>query len=172
MGELKLRQLHRGYVLTDFEANEIGIRDSEHAIDEIKKLLKLDEQQSIKQDVQKNSKMLSQEIQPIRQEKPDFLELQAKILEKAKEQISLTGKVNGTKIARELGMNYSTVHHRLKKLTTEIDELIKKRQKEHDKPVSDIDTKTSTKTSDIDTKTSTKTIDNENRKIDLKLIEM
>lgn len=39
MQELKLKTLFRGYILTDFDGNDMGIKDAEHAIEEIKKLL-------------------------------------------------------------------------------------------------------------------------------------
>ena len=131
MTELKLRQLYRGYVLTDFESNEIGCKDAEQAVEEIKKLLKID----------KNSE------QPVAEEnkqktKYTTVELHRKIFEAARDQINLTGKINGAEIARGLDVNASNVHAHLKKLSTELDELIKKRQEERDKQMLNVETKT------------------------------
>lgn len=113
--ELKLRKLHRGYVLTDFNGDEIGIKDSEQAIDELKKILKPEEK------VDQSMPII--EIDKI--EKERVADLQKKIFEKAKEQIGMTGKVNGAKIARELNIGHSTAHTYIKKMSIEIEALIK-----------------------------------------------
>ena len=128
MTELKLRQLYRGYVLTDFESNEIGCKDAEQAVEEIKKLLKVDERYE--------ESVLGESRKP----KYTTVELHRKIFEAAKEQINLTGKINGAEIARELDANASNVHAHLKKLSTELNELIKKRQEERDKPMINTET--------------------------------
>ncbi len=122
MTELKLKRLYRGFVLTDFDGNDIGCKDSEQALEEIKKLLKIDEM--VEKPVVEDEK---------HRIKYTTVELQRKIFEKAKEQISLTGKTNGAEIARELGTNNSTVHNHIKKMSIELDELIKKWQEERDR---------------------------------------
>lgn len=131
MTELKLEQLHRGYVLTDFEGNKIGCKDSEQAIEEIKTLLKIDEK--FEQPVVEENKHKT---------KYTTVELHRKIFEAAKEQISLTGKINGAEIARGLDANASNVHAHLKKLSTELDELIKKWREERDKQMLNVETRT------------------------------
>jgi hypothetical protein len=105
--------LYRGYVLTDFEGNEVAIKNGEEAIKEIKKLLNLDE---------KSENPISEVFTP---KKSNYVEIHRNIFEKAKEQINLTGKVNGAKISRELEINASTVHAHLKKMNFELEELIK-----------------------------------------------
>ena len=114
MAELKLKQLYRGYVLTDFDGNEVAIKDKEEAIKEIKNLLNFDEKYK-----RSNSESYTQKT------KPNYAELHRNIFEKAKEQISLTGKVNGAKIARELTINNSTIHAHLNKMNAELEALIK-----------------------------------------------
>lgn len=131
MAELKLKQLHRGYVLTDFDGNEVGIKDSEQALEEIKKQLNLDEK-SEQPIVEENAQKV----------KYTTIELHRKIFEKAKEQISLTGKINGAKIARELDANASNVHSHLRKMNTELDELMKNWQDERDKQMLSVETRT------------------------------
>lgn len=128
--ELKLKQLYRGYVLTDFEGNEVGIKDTDQAMEEIKKLLKFDEKSE-------EDSILEQKI------KPNHIELHRMIFEAAKEQISLYGKVNGAKIARELDINNSTVHSHLRKMNLELEDLIKKWQEERDKPMVHTETRVS-----------------------------
>ena len=129
--ELKLKKLHRGYVLTDFDGNEVGIKDSEQAMQEIKKLIKPEDgpEQSIAG-------------QPIKEKKRITVELQREIFEKAKEQISLVGKVSGAKISRDLAISASTVHNHLKKMNAELEELIKKWQDERDKSTLVVETRT------------------------------
>jgi len=131
MVELKLKKLHRGYVLTDFDGNDIGIKDSEQAMQEIKKLVMPEDgsEQSVAE-------------QPIKEKRRVTVELQREIFEKAKEQISLVGRVSKAKISRDLGINPSTVHNHLKKMNAELEELIKKWQDEHDKSALVIETRT------------------------------
>jgi len=115
MTELKLKQLHRGYVLTDFDGNDIGVKDSEQAMEEIRKLVKPGEesgQPAIKE--------------PLKKTRPNTAELHRQIFEKAKEQIDLTGKFSAVGISRALQINNSTVHSHLKKMNIELEELIKK----------------------------------------------
>jgi DNA-binding transcriptional MerR regulator len=122
MSELKLRPLYRGFVLTDFNGNEVGCKDLEHVIEEIKKLLKLDEESE-----------KSIEVEHSRKSRISAVELHRNIFEKAKEQISMTGKVNGAQIGRELCANVSNIHNHLKKMDNELQELIKKWQDEEGK---------------------------------------
>lgn len=136
MAELKLRQLHRGYVLTDFEGNEVGVKDSEQAIEEVKKLL--NGNNSEKPPVE-DSEHVKEQIQKVRYTRT---ELQRKVFEKAKEQISLTGKTNGAEIARELGSNPSTINIHLNRMRIELDELVKKWQDERDKKMTVTETRT------------------------------
>ena len=130
MEELKLKKLFRGYVLSDFEGNEIGIKDSEQAIIEIKKPIYQDEisDQSVAE-------------QPIKEKRRTTVELQREIFENAKEQINLTGKVVGIKIARDLVINPSTVSNHLKKMDLELERLIKKWQDDHDRSQPVVETK-------------------------------
>ena len=130
MEELKLKKLFRGYVLSDFEGNEIGIKDSEQAMIEIKKLIYHDEisEQSVAE-------------QPIKEKRRTTVELQREIFENAKEQINLTGKVVGIKIARDLVINPSTVSNHLKKMDLELEGLIKKWQDDHDRSQPVVETK-------------------------------
>lgn len=136
MAELKLRQLHRGYVFTDFDGNEIGCKDSAQAMEEIEKLLKPDKKS------EKPDKEESVEGH-IRKPRQGTVELHRKIFEKAREQVDLTGKVNAAQIARELEVNASNVSVHLKKMNSEIELLIKKWQDERDKKMVNVDTKTS-----------------------------
>lgn len=131
MTELKLKQLHRGYVLTDFDNNEIGVKDSGQAMEEIGKLLKPDER--FEQSTVKG---------PIKKTRPNTAELHRQIFEKAKEQIDITGKVNAAKIARELELNNSSVHSHLKKMNVELETIIKKWNDEHDKTMLAAETRT------------------------------
>jgi DNA-binding NarL/FixJ family response regulator len=137
MTELKLRQLHRGYVLTDFEGNEVGVKDSEQAIEEVKKLL--NGGNSEKPPVEDSSQV--QEQARTKKVKYTTVELHRKIFEIAKEQISVTGKTNGAEIARALGTNASNVSNHLKKMT-ELDELEKKWKDERDKKMTVTETRT------------------------------
>ena len=129
MTELKLRQLHRGFVLTDFENNEIGIKDGYQAIEEIKKLLKLDEYGQKESEEEIVPEKIPEKI-PILEsvKKPSYIELHRQIFEMVREQIESIGSFNGAKIARELGVNNSTVHNHIKKMQVEIDDLIKKKK--------------------------------------------
>lgn len=131
MAELKLKQLHRGYVLTDFNDNEVGIKDTEQAMEEIKKLLSID-------------KKIEQSIadEHIQETKPNPVELHRNIFEKAKEQISIHGKINCSQIARELGINISKARNHINKMNIELEGLIKKWQDERDKQVPNDGTKT------------------------------
>ncbi len=132
MAELKLRQLYRGFILTDFDGNDIGCKDSEHAVDEIRRLLmvvKTDDGQII-------------EDLCIQKRKPNNIELHRNIFERAKEQIDVVGKYNGAQIARDLHVNNSTVHSHLRKMSIELDELIKKWQEERDKKMLNVETRT------------------------------
>ena len=131
MTELKLKKLHRGYVLTDFDGNEIGVKDSEQAMQEIKKLVKPEDEHG-----------QPAVEQPIKEKKRITVELQREIFEKAKEQINLVGRISKAKISRDLGINASTVHNHLKKMNAELEELIKKWQEEHDKSTLTIETGT------------------------------
>jgi hypothetical protein len=131
MTELKLRQLFRGFVLTDFDGNEVGCKDSEQAMTEIRQLLNLDE---------KSEQTVEEENS--RKPRQSAVELHRNIFEKAKEQISLTGKVNGAQIARELEANASNIHSHLKKMHLELDELIKKWQDERDGKMLNVETRT------------------------------
>jgi hypothetical protein len=131
MAELKLRQLFRGFVLTDFDGNEVGCKDSEQAMTEIRQLLNLDE---------KSEQIVEEENS--RKPRQSAVELHRNIFEKAKEQINLTGKVNGAQIARELEANASNIHSHLKKMHLELDELIKKWQDERDGKMLNVETRT------------------------------
>lgn len=131
MTELKLRQLYRGYVLTDFESNEIGCKDAEQAVEEIKKLLNING---------KSEKTVAEENK--QKTKYTTVELHRKIFEAAKEQINLTGKINGAEIARGLDVNASNVHSHLKKMSIELEELMKKWQDERDKQMLNVETRT------------------------------
>ena len=67
--------------------------------------------------------------------------MQREIFENAKEQINLTGKVVGIKIARDLVINPSTVSNHLKKMDLELERLIKKWQDDHDRSQPVVETK-------------------------------
>lgn len=129
MTELKLEQLCRGYVLTDFDGNKVGIKDSKHAIEEIEKLLNIG---------RKSGQSIVEKL--IRKPKYNHVELHRNIFEKAKEQIGSYGKINCAKIARELNISYSNVRNHLDKMNLELDELIKKWQDERDKNIADKET--------------------------------
>lgn len=137
MTEIKLKKLHRGYVLTDFEGNEIGIKDSVQAMEEVEKLLGSDEKsvQSTKQSIEQSTVE-----EPLKKTR-NTAELHRTIFEKAKEQIELTGKVSPVKISRELEINNSTVHLHIRKMSIELDALIKKRQDEMDKHMIIVETR-------------------------------
>lgn len=131
MAELKLRKLDRGYILTDFDDHEIGIKDSEQAIEEIKKLLKPDNKPE----------------KPITdgntlETKPNTVEIHRKIFEKAKEQIESVGKINVAKIARDLGINISTTRGHIIKMNPELETLIKKWKEERDEQAQNVETGT------------------------------
>lgn len=143
--ELKLKQLHRGYVLTDFEGNEVGIKDTNQAMEEIRKLLKFDEKSE--------ESILEQKT------KPNHIELHRMIFDAAKGQINIYGKVNGAKIARELNVNNSTVHSHLRKMNLELEDLIKKWQEERDKKMVHTETRVSSDNSDSDSQTQTKEVE-------------
>lgn len=135
MTELKLRRLFRGYVLTDFDGNEVGCKDSGQVMEEIKNLLKLDEK--FEQPV-----TYKMEEYCIRKQRSSTIERHRNIFEKAREQINLTGKVNNAKIARDLNITPSNVGNHLKKMNVELDELIKKWQEERDKKMLIVETRT------------------------------
>lgn len=138
MTELKLKQLHRGYVLTDFDGNEVGIKDSTQAMEEIRKLLKIDKKSDLPI-VEEHT----------RKTKNSTIELHRNIFENAKEQISSTGKVNCAKIARELDINNSTVHVHIKKMNSELEILIKKWKEERDKQMPNVETGTDTENNSV-----------------------
>ena len=149
MTELKLGKLYRGFVLTDFNGNEIGIKDYEQAMEEIKKLIKpgeLDEgygQPVVEKSISGKSIMdVSAQKESPKKERRPTVEIHREIFEKAKEHINLTGKVSGAKISRELNINTSTVHSHLRKMNIELEALIKKWQDEHDKLLSTTETRT------------------------------
>jgi len=137
MTELKLRQLHRGYILTDFEGNEVGVKDKEQAIEEIRQLLNGGNSET---PIEDSSQL--QEHAEQQKVKYSRVELQRKVFEKAKEQIELYGKTNGAEIARELGSNNSTINNHLNRMKVELDELIKKWQDERDKKMTVTETRT------------------------------
>ncbi len=144
MAELKLRQLHRGYVLTDFEGNEVGVKDSEQAVEEIKNLLNGKNQENIIdegniQDSEQGSKEEGQQLQ-IQKVRYNRTELHRKIFELAKEQINLTGRTNAAEIARELGSNHSTVSNHINKMKVELDKFVIKWQDERDKKMLNTET--------------------------------
>lgn len=159
MTELKLRRLYRGYVFTDFDGNEVGCKDSDQAIDEIKKLLepdkKLEEQITEKPPIEKPVEEQITEKSPIEKpveerpvagkldRKPRYnrVELQRKIFEAAKEQINLIGKVNAAQISRDLNISPSSVGNHLKVLENELNLLIKKWQDERDKKMVNAETR-------------------------------
>ena len=140
MPELKLRQLHRGFLLTDFNNNEVGCKDSEQALEEIKKLIICDE----KSEGQITEKPITEK--PItekrgRKKRESTVELHRKIFEAAKEQIDLTGKINNAQIARDLQANPSTVGIHLKGMENELGILTKKWQDERDKKMVNVETR-------------------------------
>jgi len=139
MTELKLRQLHRGYILTDFDGNEVGVKDPKQAMEEIKKLLNIDEKSEQQTTEEYTSKT-----------KQNTVELHRKIFEAAKEHISLNGKINGAKIARELEINISTVHSHLKKMNIELEKMITKWKDERDKKVLNVETITDAESTKVD----------------------
>jgi hypothetical protein len=159
MYELKLRRLHRGFLLTDFNNNEVGCKDSEQVLEEIKKLIIHDEKPTTETSEKPISekpisekpiseKPISEKPiseKPIRKKRESTVELQRKIFEAAKEQIDLTGKINGAQIARDLQANQSTVSNHLKGMEIELGILIKKWQDERDKKMVNVETR-----SDID----------------------
>lgn len=134
MAELKLRKLYRGYVFTDFEGNEIGCKDTEQAMDEVVKLLEPDKksEESVIEDPVAEGPIAEKRA---RRTRASTIETHRKIFEKAKDQIELTGKINGAQIARELEVNASNVSIHLKKMHDELDMLIKKWQDERGKPM-------------------------------------
>jgi phage shock protein A len=136
MTELKLRKLFRGYVFTDFDGNEIGCQDTEHAMEEIKKLLKPDEK-SEEPIVEKSADVYVKKV------RNSTVELQRKIFELAKEQISLKGKVNSAQIARDLDVNASNVSVHLKKMRDELEVMTKKWQDKRDESMIHTETGTS-----------------------------
>ncbi len=143
MAELKLRQLYRGFVLTDFDGNDVGCKDSEHAIEEIRKILGSDNDCSHDNDHNSSHDHVCKIIgKPIQRMIYNPVELRRNIFEKAKEQIDIIGKINGAQISRDLDVKCSTVHSHLKKMSVELDALIKSRQEERDKKMSDIETRT------------------------------
>ena len=153
MTELILKKLDRGFILKDFDGNEIGIRDSEQAIEEIKILIKPDEKHIIYTIEKPIIDITDQMEKPIiditdQMEKPiiditdqiekpiidkyvqkkkrynDHVELRKDILEKAKEQISMVGNVNESKISKELGISNSILHIHLKIMRPILDDLM------------------------------------------------
>lgn len=148
MPELKLRQLHRGFVLTDFNNNEIGCKDSEQALEEIKELIIHDEK-SREQIAEKpvaekpvaEKSVAEKSEKRKRKKRESTVELQRKIFEIAKEQIDLTGKINGAQIARELQINPQAVSKHLKEMENELETLIKKWQDERDKKMVNVETR-------------------------------
>jgi hypothetical protein len=140
MSELKLRKLFRGYVFTDFDGNEIGCKDTEQAIYEIEKLLKPDKKhEESESDIEEIEEEVKKER--VKKERTSTVELHRKVFELAKEQINVTGKVNGAQIARDLDANASNVSIHLKRMHEELDVLIKKWQDERDKPMVNVETR-------------------------------
>ncbi len=149
MHELKLRQLHRGFLLTDFDNNEVGCKDFEQALDEIKKLIIPDgklEKPIVEKPIME--KPIAQTVENhvvkkrARKTRDSTAELHRKIFEVAKEQINLLGRVNAAQIARDLDTNASNVGNHLRKMENELDELIKKWQDERDKKMVNAETTT------------------------------
>jgi hypothetical protein len=155
MQELKLRQLHRGFLLTDFDNNEVGCKDFEQALEEIKKLIKPDgkfeesiaENPTLEKPITERSTTENQIVENhvvkkrAKRTRESTIELHRKIFEAAKEQINLLGRVNGAQIARDLNVNASNVGNHLKKMESELDELIKKWQDERDRKMVNAETK-------------------------------
>ena len=141
MHELKLRQLHRGFLLTDFDNNEVGCKDFEQALEEIKKLIIPDgkSEEPIAEKPIAESQIVKKRARRTRE---NTEELHRKILEAAKEQINLLGRVNAAQIARDLNANASNVGNHLRKMENELDELTKKWKDERDKKMVNAETTT------------------------------
>lgn len=137
MTELRLRKLYRGYVFTDFDGNEIGCKDTEQAMDEIARLLvpdkKFEESATEKSIIEDKIAEKPVVEKRARKTKASAIEMHRKIFERAKDQIGLTGKINGAQIAREMGINASNVSAHLRRMHNELEILIKKWQDEGDK---------------------------------------
>jgi hypothetical protein len=175
MQELKLRPLHRGFVLTDFDNNEVGCKDIEQAFEEIKNLIMSEEKCEEKCEEQFTEKPNAEK--PIaddhivgnsatkkhgRKPRESTVEMHRKILEVAKEQINSLGRVNAAQIARDLHVNASNVGLHLKQMENELDELIKKWQEDRDKKILDTNIKNAD-TKNADTKNAdTKNADTKN----------
>ena len=151
MHELKLRQLHRGFLLTDFDNNEVGCKDFEQALEEIKKLIIPDgkseepiaEKPIAEKPIAEKPIAESQIVKKrARRTRENTEELHRKILEAAKEQINLLGRVNAAQIARDLNANASNVGNHLRKMENELDELTKKWKDERDKKMVNAETTT------------------------------
>lgn len=153
MQELKLRQLHRGFLLTDFDNNEVGCKDFEQALEEIKKLIKPDgksetpiTETTLEKPITERPTTDNQIVENhavkkrAKRTRDSTIELHRKIFEAAKEQINLLGRVNGAQIARDLNVNASNVGNHLKKMESELDELIKKWQDERDRKMVNAET--------------------------------
>jgi hypothetical protein len=147
-----LVNLDREIVSTTEECNCLKVNELKKRILELRELIKNDSgkkgecgnlENSIIE-IEKEKEIIIEEDKRKkrgRRPKRSTLELKRKIFEKAKEQIELLGRVNGARIARELGRNTSNVCIHLKKMDSELDELIKKWIDERDKKMVNVKTK-------------------------------